>query len=322
MRICLVTPAPPRSYHGNRITALRWATILRELGHSVEVTQTYDGHQIDLLVALHARRSADAVRRVRATHPDVPVVLALTGTDLYPDLNSTGVDPAILAAADRLVVLQSRAVDQLPAELQDRARVIYQSAEAPVDASPPDDGAFDVALLAHVREVKDPLLVCDAARLLPDESRIQIHHAGAVIDLALGERVDEQTRTNSRYTWLGEVPPPEALRLLARSRVLVHPSRHEGGANVVSEALAAGVPVIATRIPGTEGILGRDYPGYFPVGDARSLADLLRKLELNTDGVYDDLRRRCAKLRDLSSPAREYEAWSQLLTEMSTTDGT
>ncbi|MET9022784.1 selenoneine biosynthesis selenosugar synthase SenB [Actinopolymorpha sp. NPDC004070] len=319
MRICLVTPAPPRSYHGNRVTALRWAAILRELGHSVEVTQTYDGGPTDLLIALHARKSADAVRRARAEHPATPIVLALTGTDLYPDLDSTGVDPGVLAAADRLVVLQSLGVEQIPEYLRGRARVIEQSAERPPpdSAAPPslEEAHFAVALLAHVRQVKDPLLVAEAVRMLPADSTIRVQHAGAVIEPELGARAEEESRTNSRYTWLGEVPPPDAQRLLARSRLLVCPSRHEGGANVVSESLAAGVPVVATKIPGTEGILGADYPGYFPVGDGEALAELLYRVERNREGLYDDLLRDCGRLADLASPARERDAWAALLAE-------
>jgi len=83
MRICLVTPAPAHSYHGNRVTAVCWADILRGQGHEVAVAQDHLDQPADLLVALHARRSAESLRRFRARHADAPVVLALTGTDLY-----------------------------------------------------------------------------------------------------------------------------------------------------------------------------------------------------------------------------------------------
>jgi putative glycosyltransferase (TIGR04348 family) len=316
MRILLVTPAPPRSYHGNRATALRWAGLLRSLGHRVSVRQAYHGEPADLLIALHAGKSADAVRRVRADHPSVPVVVALAGTDLYPTLASAGTDLAVLGAADRLVVLQSLALEQLPARLRDRARVIYQSAEPAADRKPAAGDGFEVALLAHLRPVKDPLLPARASRLLPASSRVRIRHAGEVIDARLAERAATEDHANPRYTWLGGLPPQRARRLLGASSALVHPSRHEGGANVVSEALAAGVPVIASRIPGTVGILGADYPGYFPAGDAAALADLLDRAERNAGGLHDQLRRHCAALRPLADPRRELDAWRQLLTEL------
>lgn len=319
MRVCLVTPAPPRSHNGNRVTAQRWAEILRGLGHEVEVMQTYDDRPADLLVALHAGKSAGSVRRFRAGHPRAPLVLALTGTDLYPELTSTGVSPDVLELADRLVVLQPLGIDQLPAHLRDRARVVYQSVGTPPPAAPPAGGAFDVALLAHLRPVKAPLLAAMAMRLMPADSRVRVRHAGAVLERELGERAATESRVNPRYTWLGELSRPDALRLLAGSRLLLVTSRHEGGANVVSEALAVGVPVLATRIPGSVGILGADYPGYFPVGDAGALAELTLRAERGTDGLYDELRLRCAALQPLVDPDHERDAWRRLLAELNVT---
>src|SRR5947209_17369979 len=88
MKIGIVTPAPPDSLHGNRITALRWARILRRLGNRVSILQTYDGKPYDLLVALHARRSHPSIINFQCQHAKAPVIVALTGTDLYRDLRT------------------------------------------------------------------------------------------------------------------------------------------------------------------------------------------------------------------------------------------
>jgi glycosyltransferase involved in cell wall biosynthesis len=94
----------------------------------------------------------------------------------------------------------------------------------------------------------------------------------------------------------------------------VLPSRLEGGANVLSEAIVASVPVLASRIPGSIGILGDEYPGYFPAGDTRALADLLRRIE--TDRTFlRELGRRCELRAPLFKPAAEKEAWANLLAE-------
>lgn len=322
MLVCLVTPAAPGSHHGNRVTAERWARILTELGHRVEVDVSYGGGPADLLVALHARKSARSVERFHAMHPDRPVVLALTGTDLYPDLAASGVPGAVLDMADRFVVLQPLAVEQLPPRLRGRARVIYQSSAPPRAAAertaPPSagSGTFDAVVLAHLRAVKDPLLAAAAARLLPDDSPVRIRHAGAVIDNDLGDAAERLSRETPRYEWLGEMSWPAALRLLAASKLLLITSRHEGGANAVSEALAAGVAVLGTRIPGTIGLLGSGYPGYFPVGDAAALAGLLVRASADDRGLYTDLRARCERLRPLTDPARERESWRRLLAEL------
>lgn len=313
MFIWLVTPAPAGGHHGNRVTAERWADILRELGHQVAVSTDYRDQPADLLVALHARRSATAVRRFHAHRPRRPIVLTLTGTDLYPAL--TPADFSALELADRLVVLQPLAAQQVPARLRDRIHVVYQSVPGRPPAPPPSQDHFEVVLLAHLRPVKDPLLVAAAGRLLPASSRIRIHHAGAALDAELGELAARENRDNPRYRWYGDLAREQALQLLSGSHLLVLSSRHEGGANAISEALAAGVPVLATRIPGSVGLLGEDYPGYFPVGEATQLAQLLLRAEADRDW-YDALRKHCAALQYLVDPERERESWRRLLAEL------
>ena len=102
-----------------------------------------------------------------------------------------------------------------------------------------------------------------------------VRHAGAALDQELGEQARKETETNPRYRWLGPLPFERARELLASSRLMVLSSRDEGGANVVSEAIVDGVPVLSTDISGSRGLLGDDYPGYYPVGDDEGLASLL-----------------------------------------------
>ncbi|MGH3518738.1 MAG: selenoneine biosynthesis selenosugar synthase SenB [Haloechinothrix sp.] len=313
--ILMVSPAPPSSSSGNWVTAERWASHLTAVGHRVEHAEGFRPGEYRALIALHARKSAAAIRQFRAAYPARPIVVALTGTDLYPDLTSTGVDPAVLEIATRIVVLQPQALAQLDDELRPRARVIVQSMP-PIPSVPHRSEVFEVAFLAHLREVKDPLRVAEATRLLPADSRVVVNHAGAGLDPELSAEADAESRRNPRYTWLGELPRLSALQLLARSRLLVLTSRHEGGANVISEALAAGVPVLSSRIPGSVGLLGTDYPGYVPVGDTAALADTLRAAETDRNGYYTTITRHCWRLRALVDPQRERRAWADLLAEL------
>lgn len=321
MKILLVHPERADAHTGNLTTALRWERILAGLGHDVRRLPEWDGEEADLLVTLHAAKSADSVLRFRALRPDRPVIVGLTGTDVYRDMPQDRRAQEAVSAATRLVALQPLAADELPEGGRDKLRVIFQSAKPVADAPAPRRDRFEVAVLAHLRPVKDPLLAAAAARLLAPSSRVQVRHAGAALDPELGRSAERETEANPRYRWLGAVSPEDARRLLAASRLLVVTSRLEGGANVVSEALAAGVPVLSTRIPGSVGILGPDYPGYFPVGDARALAELLTRVEARAesrDGLYAELRRRVASLRPLVDPAREREAWRELLAELAT----
>jgi putative glycosyltransferase (TIGR04348 family) len=315
MKILIVTPAPGGSQKGNRVTAVRWARLLRELGHSVSLDQEYRGEPCDLLVALHARRSFAAVERFRREHPRLPLVVTLTGTDVYQDLAAGPEAWQALEWATRIVALQPLALRMLPQALQDRSRVIYQSASGTGPAEPPVEEAWEACVLGHLRPVKDPFRAAEAARLLPPASRVRVLQVGAALSEEMAERARAEETQNPRYRWLGELPQEEALRLLARTRLLVLTSLLEGGANVVSEALAASVPVVSSRIDGSVGLLGEEYPGYFAVGDTEGLARLLYRAE--TDGeFYSGLKSRCERLAPRFHPDRERETWAALLAEL------
>ena len=315
MRIHLATPAPPGSRLGNGVTASRWQDLFAALGHRVRVAGDWSGEPCDLLVAIHARRSHGAVAALRRAHARVRVVVVLSGTDLYCDLPAGNPQArASLALADRLVVLEPRALEVLDEDLRGKARVIVQSAVAPA-RRPPATRRFEVCMLSHLRPIKDPLRAARAARLLPARSRLRVLHAGAALDPQCQRAAEREMRENPRYRWLGPLAEKDALDLLVSSRLLVLPSKVEGCANAACEALAAGVPLVASRIPGNVGLLGEGYAGYHEVGDTMGLAALLDRVETDP-GLYRQLEDQVAARRMSVDPARERLAWSALFAEL------
>lgn len=312
LRVTIITPAPRHSRKGNRVSAERWARLLRSLGHSVRVVDHFDDRCFDVAFVLHARRCAPDLRAARQRCKAAPLVLCLTGTDVYDDIHHDAAARESLHIADRLIVLQPLATRQLPAKLRDRARVIYQSVEPP--GRLPRRGN-DVCVVGHVRDVKDPLRAALAARLLPEGSRMRVKLAGGIIERAWRRRIRQEARENPRFEYVGELPRSQAIRLIASSRALVVSSRLEGGANVISEACVTGTPVIASRMDGNVGLLGEDYPGYFEVGDEHGLAKLLHRLE--ADAAFEAmLVRRCKALARRFTPEREQAALKKLLAEL------
>ncbi|HZI46404.1 MAG TPA: selenoneine biosynthesis selenosugar synthase SenB [Pyrinomonadaceae bacterium] len=316
MKIQIVTPAPTKSTHGNRITAERWARVLRQLGHRVSISQRYDKQSVDLLVALHARRSHPSIARFQRLNPGSPIVLALTGTDIYRDIHQSPRVRESLALADRIVVLQPRALRELTPAQRKKAFVIYQSVRlhraAKNPRMKPANDHFDVSVIGHLRPVKDPFRAALAARMLPPSSRIRVIQVGGAMSKQMEKRARAEMQKNPRYLWRGALSRTRTLSLLARSKVCVISSLMEGGANVLSEAIVAGVPVLASRIAGNVGVLGEDYPGLFRAGDTQRLMQLMLRAETDRE-FTNSLQRRVRELAPLFKPERERTAWSELL---------
>jgi len=315
MNIRIVCPAPPRTLYGNRISALRWARVLRELGHHVAIQTAYDAKPCDLLLALHAKRSALDVFEFHEQHPDKPVIVVLTGTDLYRDIHHSRAAQRVLNIATRLVALQPLACEQLAPHLHGKLRVIYQSVDKTPGPVIRPDRKFQVCVIGHLRTIKDPFRAAMAARGLPVDSRIQIVQAGAAMGDRMARRARWEEQRNRRYRWVGEIPRSKARRLIAASHLLVLSSQMEGGANVISEAITDHTPVLASRIPGSIGLLGADYPGFYPFGDTAALRSLLLRAETERS-FYNDLVSHGLKIAPLFQPERERSAWRHLLSTL------
>jgi putative glycosyltransferase (TIGR04348 family) len=312
VKILIITPESTAVPLGNSVTAARWAGILRSLHHDVRIRNSWSGEECDLLIALHAHRSADTIEKFRSVHPNRPLIVALTGTDVYRDLPKSPAAKRSLDLATRIVALQERAVEELDESARSKTNVIYQSAVPLEDHEPRSGDFFDVCVLSHLRTVKDPLRAAYASRLLPPSSRLRIRHAGRALEPQLETEAREEERENSRYHWLGEQSHDAAMRLLVSSRLLVVSSTMEGGANVIAEAVVCGIPVLCSNIPGNVGMLGSAYPGYFGLRSTQHLAELLERAERD-DSFMATLQEIIAKLQYRFSTEHEVECWRELL---------
>lgn len=310
-RICIVTPARAGARNGNRHTAQRWAAFLRELGHRVEVATAWDGEDCDLLIALHARRSHSAVVAFRKHHPDKPLVVVLTGTDLYKDLPASREARQSLRIADRVIVLQEDALRLLDAATRKKTRVVHQSARPAVRHAPPAT-PFRVAVVGHLRDEKDPFRAAFALAHLT--GKFEVAQVGDALSPGMAAKAQDLMRRDLRYRWLGGKSHAQAMRWIARSHVLVVSSRMEGGANVISEAARIGTPVLASRMSGNLGMLGRDYPGYYPLGDEGALARLIARCAGDKNFVAR-LKRALAARRARFAPAAEKAALGRVVRE-------
>lgn len=313
MQILIVNPARSGARKGNDVTSDRWKRILEELGHTVNIVKEYGSSEPDLLLSLHAKKSAASLKRFRDNYPGRPIILALTGTDLYRDLGNSPEAEESVELADRLVVLQPQALDRINPDAHQKTHVIHQSVSNPPSTGkrPTGEDQFVVVQLAHIRSVKDPLRLPYAVRKLPSPLSLHAYHLGGILDVELGRKLEKEAANNNRFTRLGEKPRSVALQYLKGADLMVISSRLEGGANVLFEAIACGTPVLASDVPGNRGILG-DYPGYFPVEDHDKLSELLERAETD-ESFYDELRERVKEREEIVKPEKERDAWKNLL---------
>ena len=230
----------------------------------------------DALIALHARRSAGAIAAWAAAAGSPrnasSLAVVLTGTDLYRDIAVDPVARQSLDCARHLVVLQERGVQQLPAEVRGKARVIFQSTPRRNTAAK-TPRRLRAVMVGHLRSEKSPETLFAAARRLAAHSDILIDHIGAPLDDGLAREARETAARCPHYRWLGALPHEATRRRIQAAHVLVHASQMEGGAHVVMEAVQSGTPVLASRIDGNIGMLGEPYGGYFDHGDDAALAN-------------------------------------------------
>ena len=304
-QLLIVSPASAKENNGNWQTASRWAHFLRAR-YRVAIAsgwQPSDGAP-DLLIALHARRSAGALAAFTEAHPERASVLVLTGTDLYRDIATSPEARDSLNRASALVLLQGAGLALLPPALHARTRVIYQSAPALAPhRHAPGRRHADICMIGHLRPEKDPLTFMRASALVTSPTA-RLLHIGGALDAALGEAAQTTAAANARYRWLGNLAHADARQRLKRCHAMAIASHMEGGANVIIEAVTSAVPVLASDISGNRGMLGEDYAGYFPAGDPAALARLIDRCIIEPR-FYALLRRQCDARAALFAPEHE-----------------
>ena len=319
----IVTPALADANNGNWRTAWRWRRFLAPL-YPTRLARMWPDELADddqAMFALHARRSAAAIDAWHARHGGAGLAVVLTGTDLYRDIDSDPAAQRSLALAQFLVVLQERGAARLPAAVRQKVRTLFQSAPARQTLAKPTTRLRAVAV-GHLREEKSPETLFEAARLLKDRQDIFLDHIGDALDPALAQQARATMNECPNYRWLGGRSHEETRRRIQRAHLLIHPSRMEGGAHVVLEALVSGTPVLASHIDGNIGMLGPDYAGYFPWNNAAALAALLvvsresQSLPDGADRLLNRLAAHCARRAPLFAPSTERTAVHRLAEEL------
>jgi putative glycosyltransferase (TIGR04348 family) len=311
--VLIVSPAMAAANNGNWHTAWRWCGFLAS-HFDTAIADEWRGGDNAALIALHARRSAASIDSYARAHPDRPLIVVLTGTDLYRDIRTDPLAQRSLQQATHLVVLQEQGVDELPKEHRAKCTVIYQSASR-LQAGPPPRRVLRVVQVAHLRDEKDPATFMRAAARLHARSDIHFQHIGDALDSTLGAQAAATARAHPHYRWLGPLPRPQTRRHIQSGHLLVSTSRMEGGAHVILEAAQSATAVLASRVPGNVGMLGPGHAGYFELGDDAALAELIERAR-DEPGFLATLRAQTLARAPLFEPAEEQRRLLDLVTTL------
>ncbi len=306
--VVIISPALSDANNGNWQTAKRWAQMLSSQ-YRTRIAKQWRAdmnESDDIMIALHARRSADSIAAWHASHGSRGLIVALTGTDLYRDILIDTQAQASLDASGHLIVLQELGIQSLPKQHHAKTQVIFQSTSSRKTLIKTDKH-LNAVMVGHLRDEKMPQTLFEAARILKDEPKIRITHIGAGLDEKLAQDAINTEALCAGYTWAKGLKHAQTRQRIQRAHILIHTSKMEGGAHVIMEAVCSGTPVIASRMDGNVGMLGGGYDGYFPVGDASSLTKLLRQCK-NDKAFLDHLSSQCALRAPLFSPAAEQAA--------------
>ena len=299
--LLIVTPYGPETGSGNWRTAERYHRLLTQAGVAASIVvgepSVADLSSASCGLLLHARRSHAA--GLLFTQACKPYAVVLTGTDLYADLQGhTSVawrqqaEQTILASK-AVVGLQADACNCLrgllpqapPCVVIPQTSSFEASAQGGVHARPQASSVpptrLHALVVGHVRPEKDPLTAYRAVTMLAQAQQplpVRLTHLGGVLDAGLDAELSDFVRDHKAPVQRqGQVSHERVRQAMLEADLLIAPSRMEGGALVLAEASAVGLPILASRIPGHMGILGEQHPGWFETGDAADLAARLQR---------------------------------------------
>ncbi len=176
------------------------------------------------------------------------------------------------------------------------AAVAYDWADIPQDKILVIPNAIDIPRFAQIRREHDGVkTVGFIGRLDPIKRVEDLVHAMTIVDGATrleiyGEGSDRPAieslvlhrQLDSRVTLHGAIADPT--EALARMDALVLPSSAEGFGLVLIEAMAAGVPVIGTHVPGISNVITNNANGLLvPVADPKALAAAISRLATDSN---------------------------------------
>jgi len=283
-------PWPPMAWTPRVGRAARSAVFGRVLGlrrrrYFGQLLSTGSLGRIDLIHA-HWTELAENIAVPFGELLDVPVTCTVHDSFL-PDV-STDTLRDLQRTVDRIVMVSSWSL-RLWAERTgstDRLVLVSNGVDVPANlSSPRPEGVPVVVNVARCEAHKrQPDLLQAIAQLRHDRVDVRCVIVGAGPELANLQQLARDLGISDDCEFTGALPHSAALDTIARSDIFVLPSARESFGVVTAEAMAAGLPVVATKVGGSLDLVEEGVTGYLvPPGDPSAIARQLRVLLDNSE---------------------------------------
>ena len=253
------------------------------------------------VVHLHTKR-AHALSLWLPRGATSPIYLVTRRMD-YPEANNWYTRYIYNRRVDGVVAISQSIADLLAKAGVDRGsiRLIYSG----IDPQPFQSAAKEakhcnevpvVAMVAVLEERKGHRFLLEAARILKDRGhRISYLLAGDGSDKTQLERQVQRLGLSEDVSLVGFVS--DVAKFLASIDLLVQPSLYEGLGVAALEAMAAGKPLIGTRVGGlAESIIDGETGYLVPPKDGRALAEAIANLIADSSMAHEMGRRGAARV--------------------------
>lgn len=260
-----------------------------------------------------------------ARRKSVPHVAGIVGNDIKKYVFSpekSALCKSGLDNADRIVFLSRDLMEMAQAltPVKDKATIIFNSVSpSPLTwAGPPEGQAFRIGCAGIFKHAKGLPYLIKGLAMLRQTGPATLELAGQVRpdEVPLLEFWLNKAGVREAVQLPGVVPHEKMPHWLARLHAFALPSVSEGCPNVLMEAMALGLPCVATRVGANEILMDDGVSGLLvPYGDSEALAIALTRIRADQD-LADSLGR-AARLRMKNfSPERERRAWAEVVRQV------
>ena len=296
-RIGFLTPYFSQS-RGNATTAKRLENGLSGAGFTVEIfayeEETWRDdvrrrlEACELLHILHFERFISWKKNIK-DFPNTPYIVTAGGTDLYESSGNFSLIHAFLQGANKVVVFSKEGKERIELVFQlkpDQITIIPQSVWFPSEREssekPNIEGDPKLLLPAGLRPVKDVLYLLEPLKALQKKvyPSLKFVILGPVLDQDVYKDVMKEVSDHEWFIYKAAVPLSEVPNWYNWADVVLNSSLSEGQSSALLEAMALGVPVLARKIPGNEGVI-KDLENGLLFADEADFTEKLKRLLSN-----------------------------------------